>query len=69
MRSSSQEAVHFHPEVTIGPDHDDGLDSFAVTLAQSLGQFRVCLFPFGVQPLLKLVQDDQDSLAVVQALP
>src|SRR5207244_10312943 len=55
------------PEIV--PYQDEALDPTAVTLAQGLHQFRIVFLPFGVKPLLELVEDDQDFLARRNAFP
>ena len=56
-----------HPEVVA--DHHDRLDVLAVALAQGGDQLRVRLVPPGEQPLLELVEDQQDLLARPQNPP
>ena len=50
-----------HPEIV--PDHDDRLDVLAVALPQGGDQLRVLLALPGEEPLLELVEDQQDLLA------
>ena len=50
-----------HPEVVA--DHDDRLDVLAVALPQRGDQLGVLLVPAGEEPLLELVEDQQDLLA------
>src|SRR5271157_2294930 len=56
-----------HPEII--PHHDDALDVLAVTLPKALDQFGIVLLPPGVQPLLELVENDEDLLLRPQPLP
>ena len=56
-----------HPEVI--PHHDDALHSITVTLPQGLYQFGVLFLLRGVQPLLKLVEDNQHFLGYSDSLP
>ncbi len=56
-----------HPEVVA--DHDDRLDVLAVALPQRGDQLGVLLVPAGEEPLLELVEDQQDLLPRPQHLP
>ena len=62
----AHEPAQGDPEVI--PHHDDGLDAIAVALPQRAGQLRVAIAPTGVQPLLELIEDDEDLLVGSQAL-
>ena len=61
-----QEPGDGHPEVV--PHQHQGLHAAAVALAQGLHQFGVLFLPFGVEPLLELVQDEQHLLPSWQPL-
>ena len=54
-----------HPEVVA--HQDDRLDVLAVALPQGGDQLRVLLAPPGEQPLLELVEDQQDLLRRARA--
>ena len=57
------------PDPKVVPHHHDALHSSAIALPQRRHQADVLfLFP-GVQPLLKLVDDDQHLLAIRDARP
>ena len=56
-----------HPEIVA--DHDDGLDAPAVALPQRLHQLGVGVLAPGVQPLLELVEHDQDLLPAGRTRP
>ena len=61
-----QEPGDGHPEVV--PHQHQGLHAATVALAQCLHQFGVLFLPFGVEPLLELVQDEQHLLPSWQPL-
>ena len=63
----AQEPRRGHREVVA--HHDDRLDLAAVALAEGVHQLGVGLGPARVEPLLELVQHDQDLLAVGQRPP
>jgi hypothetical protein len=54
----SQEPSHGHPEII--SYHDDALHLAPIALPQGLHQISVLIFLPGVQPLLELVEDDQN---------
>src|SRR5262249_38287518 len=56
-----------HPKVI--PHHDQTLQPLAVTLPEGLHQIRVLLPSRGMEPLLELVEDDQNLLARRDASP
>ena len=56
-----------HPEIV--PDQHEALDASAVALPQRLDQLALGRLPPRVQPLLELVEHDQDLLARRQAWP
>ncbi len=62
-----QKPADSKPEVV--PHHDHALRPATVALPQGLHQFGVLLLLLGVQPLLELVEDDDDLLADRDALP
>ena len=56
-----------HPEIVA--DHHDCLNVLAVALPQSGDQLCVLLVPPGEEPLLELVEDQQDLLSRPQDVP
>ena len=49
-----------HPEVVA--DHDHALHVFAIALPECRDQFGIGQFVVGMQPLFKLIENDQDLL-------